>query len=149
MTNEIGMIRPGADPLSATRNSPAAATRKAVSPASTEGAVPANVQAPQTSEAQPAAESVATRAARQAEEVSRRKAEAEQLAEEVAAGLNDLVQELHRELQFSVDKDSGDTVIKVVDRQTDEILRQIPSEEMLHLRKRLAEVAGVIFQDSA
>ncbi len=67
----------------------------------------------------------------------------------MVSDLNNLVRELHRELKFSVDQDSGDTVIKVVDRETDEVVRQIPSEEVMHLRKRLQEAAGVFFQDSA
>ena len=69
--------------------------------------------------------------------------------QDVVSHLNDLVRELHRKLEFSVDQDSGDTVIKVVDRETDEVVRQIPSEELMHLRKRLQEAAGVIFHDSA
>ena len=69
--------------------------------------------------------------------------------ENVVSNLNQLVRDLHRELQFSVDEDSGDTVIKVIDSKTDEVLRQIPSEEVMRLRQRLEEAAGVIFQDSA
>jgi len=89
--------------------------------------------------------------AREAGAVSRAQenARAEEVAQEVAQGLNDLVHELHRELRFSVDQDSGETVIKVVDRETEEVVRQIPSEEVVALRKRLEEAAGVIFQDSA
>jgi flagellar protein FlaG len=72
-----------------------------------------------------------------------------ELLENVVSDLNNLVRELHRELQFSVDEDSGDTVVKVIDRETDEIVRQIPSEEVMELRRRLQDAAGVIFQDSA
>ena len=43
----------------------------------------------------------------------------------------------------------GDTIIKVVDRETDEVIRQIPSEEVVRLRQRLEEVAGVLFDGSA
>jgi flagellar protein FlaG len=67
----------------------------------------------------------------------------------MVSNLNQLVRELHRELRFSVDKESGDTVIKVIDSETDEVVRQIPSEELMALRRRLEEAAGVIFQDSA
>ena len=94
-------------------------------------------------------------AAVQAEQEARRAREAEEAAkdteplEEVVSEMNNLVREMHRELRFSVDDDSGDTVIKVIDRQTDEVVRQIPSEELMHLRKRLQEAAGVIFEDSA
>jgi len=69
--------------------------------------------------------------------------------DEVVIDLNNLVRDLQRELQFSVDEDSGSTIIKVVDRETDEVVRQIPSEELMNLRKRLEEVAGVFFEDSA
>lgn len=69
--------------------------------------------------------------------------------EDVVSDLNELVRDLHRELKFSVDDDSGDTVIRVIDKATDEVVRQIPSEELMHLRKRLQEAAGVIFHDSA
>ncbi len=83
---------------------------------------------------------------------ARRAAEAakeQEPLDEVVTDLNNLVRDLQRELQFSVDKDSGSTVIKVVDRQTDEVVRQIPSEELMNLRKRLEEAAGVFFEDSA
>jgi len=69
--------------------------------------------------------------------------------DEVVSDLNNLVRDLQRELQFSVDEDSGSTVIKVVDRETDEVVRQIPSEELMNLRKRLEKAAGVFFEDSA
>ena len=68
---------------------------------------------------------------------------------EVVSELNNLVRDLHRELQFSIDDKSGDTVIKVVDSRTDEVVRQIPSEEVVRLRQRLEDAAGVIFRDSA
>ena len=68
---------------------------------------------------------------------------------EVVSELNNLVRDLHRELQFSIDDKSGETVIKVVDSKTDEVVRQIPSEEVVRLRQRLEDVAGLIFRDSA
>lgn len=69
--------------------------------------------------------------------------------EDMVSDLNELVRNLHRELQFSVDRESGDTVIKVVDKETDEVVRQIPSEELMDLRQRLQDAAGAIFEDSA
>ena len=82
------------------------------------------------------------RQAEKAEEVS-------EPLNEVVSELNNLVRDLHRELQFSVDDESGETMIKVVDSKTDEVVRQIPSEEVVRLRQRLEEAAGVIFRDSA
>lgn len=42
-----------------------------------------------------------------------------------------------RALNFSIDKDSGETVIKVMDTEKNEVIRQIPSEELLALARRL------------
>ncbi len=63
--------------------------------------------------------------------------------------LNSMAQDLHRELRFSVDGETGDTIIKIIDQQTDEVIRQIPSEELIELRQRLAAATGAIFSDSA
>lgn len=43
-------------------------------------------------------------------------------------------------LTFSVDRDSGRTVIKIVDPATHEVLRQIPAEEILRMDKNLDQM---------
>ena len=52
-------------------------------------------------------------------------------------------------LQFSIDQDSGRTVVKVVDVQTNAVLRQIPSEEMLELAKDLDRMQGLLVRQQA
>jgi flagellar protein FlaG len=47
--------------------------------------------------------------------------------------LNELMQQSRRELHFSVDDNSGRTVIKVIDSATQELVRQIPPEQLLSL----------------
>ena len=51
--------------------------------------------------------------------------------------INDYVQRVQRTLQFSVDDDTGTTVVKVLDSQTDEVVRQFPPEEALALARHL------------
>ena len=63
--------------------------------------------------------------------------------------LKDYVQNLDRELQFQVDKDTGKTVVKILNADTNEVVRQIPSEEVLELTKHLDNVQGVIFNSEA
>lgn len=53
--------------------------------------------------------------------------------------LNENSQVIQRELHFTIDKDSGHTVIKVIDSKTEEVIRQIPGEEMLKVARRLNE----------
>ncbi|MEO1573556.1 MAG: flagellar protein FlaG [Pseudomonadota bacterium] len=50
-------------------------------------------------------------------------------AEEAARALEEKTRDMGRNLRFEVDDDSGTTVIKVVDPSTEEVVRQIPSEE--------------------
>lgn len=53
--------------------------------------------------------------------------------------LNESVQELRRELKFSVDEESGRVVVKVINAKDGEMIRQIPAEEILQLARRFSE----------
>ncbi len=68
--------------------------------------------------------------------------------EGAVSDLNSLAQQMRRELQFSIEEDSGELVVKIIDKETDEVVRQIPPEVLLELRKRMTEAAGAIFSDS-
>ncbi|MBP7712423.1 MAG: flagellar protein FlaG [Gammaproteobacteria bacterium] len=64
---------------------------------------------------------------------------------ELAEELSELAQVVRRELDFSVDEDSGRTVIRVVDSETGKLVRQIPPEEVLTLVARFREYqAGLV-----
>jgi len=65
-----------------------------------------------------------------------------QQLESMAEKLQDFVGSLNKGLEFSVDKDSGRDVIKVIDRDSQEVLRQYPSEEVLDLIANLSDAAG-------
>ncbi len=61
--------------------------------------------------------------------------------DKVVQEINEKMQLIQRELHFSVDNDSGQTVIKVIDLETQGVIRQIPNEEALLFARRLAEGA--------
>ena len=48
-------------------------------------------------------------------------------------------------LRFSVHKPTGRTVVKVIDKETKELVREIPSENILNLASKLDEMLGMIF----
>ena len=52
-------------------------------------------------------------------------------------------------LLFSIDDDTGRTIVKVVDAQTDEVIRQMPSEEVLAISKAIDKLKGVLIQQKA
>lgn len=54
--------------------------------------------------------------------------------------MQDYAQVMSRQLQFDVDEDSGRTVIRVLDKDSGDVIRQIPSEEVLALAKQMKEL---------
>ncbi len=47
-------------------------------------------------------------------------------------------------LQFEKDSSSGRTVVRVIDSETQQVLRQMPSEEMLAMSKALDRLQGLM-----
>lgn len=60
--------------------------------------------------------------------------------------LNDFVQVVQRRLEFSIDQDNGEVIVRVVDAETRDVVREIPAEEVREMRKRLSEVSEKLFQ---
>ena len=49
------------------------------------------------------------------------------------------------EQQFRVDEDLGRLVVRIVNADTKELIRQIPTEEALELSKKMQEMVGLLF----
>ncbi len=64
---------------------------------------------------------------------------------ETVEELNSFLQDMKRNLSFTVDEKLGESVIVVKDTESDEVIRQIPSEELVVLRKKMDDVAGILF----
>jgi flagellar protein FlaG len=60
-------------------------------------------------------------------------------ASQAVVDLNDYVQRVGRDLHFSLDKESGKIIIKVLNSETKELIRQIPPEEVLQLAQILEQ----------
>jgi flagellar protein FlaG len=73
-------------------------------------------------------------------------------AEQVRQALQEVeraVQPVARNLQFSIDKDTGKTIVKVVDAETQEVIRQIPGEEILAIAKAIDRMQGLLLKQRA
>ncbi|XOV79332.1 MAG: flagellar protein FlaG [Aestuariibacter sp.] len=83
----------------------------------------------------------------------RRTAEAtEQAIDDAVSNISEFVQAQRRNLDFSFNEDADRSVVKVTDTDTGELIRQIPSEEVLALSERIrglqsdvGEAVGVLF----
>jgi len=58
---------------------------------------------------------------------------------EAVTQMQDYMQNLERNLNFQLDEESGITVIRVFDTETEELIRQIPNEEAVSLAQKLNE----------
>ena len=50
-------------------------------------------------------------------------------------------------LQFSVNKELGSVVVSIVDSTTNQVIKQIPSEDMQKLKLRLRKAIGSMFDE--
>ncbi len=64
--------------------------------------------------------------------------------EAIAASIQDYLQRNGRNLEFSVDDSTGQTVITVRDSSTGEVIRQIPNAEALSIAQRLNANSGTL-----
>ena len=78
---------------------------------------------------------------------------------EAVGQINDYIQTVQRNLSFSMDDENGKTVIRVIDSDSGELIRQIPDEEVLALANYLQDVGkeqstsgeanrGILFSDT-
>lgn len=75
-----------------------------------------------------------------------RPADRKQLDEAVAA-LNKFIKPLNSAIEFSIDEDSGRTLVKVVDTETNDVLRQFPSKEALAISQSLDKFSGLLVRE--
>ena len=59
--------------------------------------------------------------------------------------LNEMMQNSQRSLSYSVDKASDKVVVQVRDYTTDQVIRQIPTEEALRFAESLDRMLGMLF----
>jgi flagellar protein FlaG len=70
-------------------------------------------------------------------------------AKQVASEMNEIMDDLHTDLGFSIREDLDHLVIvEIKNRQTNELVKQIPSEEMLAIKEKMEELTGLLLDQS-
>ncbi len=73
-------------------------------------------------------------------------------SQELSAALEEVqktIRPFASELNFSLEEDTGRMLVKIVDTETDEVIRQIPSEELLRISKALDKLQGLLLNSEA
>ena len=68
--------------------------------------------------------------------------------EEMLEAFQDLSKAIQTKLSFSVDDSNNEIVVKVYDKQSNELIRQFPSEEMLALQDKMTDLAGFLLNEN-
>lgn len=72
-----------------------------------------------------------------------------QALEEATAKVQQFLEAKTSSLNFSIDEQSGIRVVKVIDNETKDVIRQIPSEEMLSIARALESLQGLLVRQKA
>jgi len=70
-----------------------------------------------------------------------------EVLEEVIKNLKEKLSMLNTQLQIQIDKDTDIVVVKVIDKKTKEVIRQIPPEYVLKIAEYLDEITGLLFSE--
>lgn len=66
-----------------------------------------------------------------------------------AEDIQNFVKDMGRNLSFSVDEVTGYNVVRVVNPETNELIRQLPSEELLKIARSMKDLGNVLVNQKA
>ena len=69
--------------------------------------------------------------------------------EKIVAQVQESLKPVESRIQLSVDQDLNRVVVKVVDRDSGELIRQLPPEDVLQVQRFLNEQSGLILEEEA
>jgi flagellar protein FlaG len=69
--------------------------------------------------------------------------------DEAVSNINKVLSVRSQELEFSVDKESDRTIVTVLDKNTKEVIRQMPSREALEIAKALDRLQSLLTRQTA
>ena len=84
-----------------------------------------------------------------AKQVQKEKPQTPQLTKAQSRNLEQIGQALNRKLQFVVEQGSNQVLIKVIDKETDKVIKVIPPEELQRLHRNMKENIGSLFNEMA
>ena len=74
--------------------------------------------------------------------------ELEDEVRESVKDINEIVDKVKEGLSFQIHEDTEKMMVKVVDLNTDEVIKELPPEEMLDLQARIHEMVGILIDET-
>lgn len=70
-------------------------------------------------------------------------------AKDLTLEMNEIMNDLQTSLGFSIREElKGQVVVEIKNRETNELIKQIPAEELLKIKQKMEEFTGLIFDQS-
>jgi len=66
---------------------------------------------------------------------------------DIVESLNNAMSLLQRGVAFQVDENTERTIVKIIDRETSETIKQFPSEDLVKLIERMQEMQSLLFDN--
>jgi flagellar protein FlaG len=73
----------------------------------------------------------------------------ENAVKNAARQISDFLKSSSASIRFSVDQSRHEVVVRIVDPQTNEVIRQVPSEELLAIAQSLDRMSGLLLKQTA
>lgn len=71
----------------------------------------------------------------------------EKTIKEAIEDTNKKLESTDRKFEFSVNEETNDIIVKVINKETDEVIREIPSEKILDMVAKMMELAGLFVDE--
>ncbi|MCW7752384.1 flagellar protein FlaG [Desulfobotulus sp. H1] len=78
---------------------------------------------------------------------NREKPTAKEDVEKATRDLNRYMDELKTSLGFSINEKTKELMVNIINRETKEVIKQIPPEELVTIREKMAELAGILLSE--
>ena len=79
---------------------------------------------------------------------ARSQADRQQSAEQYIREIVDYTRFFNKRLRFSINEELDRVVVKVIDRETDKVIKEIPPEVLQRLHVRIREAIGLLIDES-
>ena len=63
--------------------------------------------------------------------------------------LQELTQTLNTSMNFTVNETTKGIVVEIVDKETDDVIRQIPPEELVAIQEKMMDLTGFLLNNEA
>lgn len=71
-----------------------------------------------------------------------------ELVQEAISYFDEFVKDFQVDLKYEIDDKTDELIIKIFEKGTDKLIRQIPPEEILRLKERINDLLGIIYDET-